>query len=363
MRILYFASAASIHSYRWISYFAKKNYKIVWVSLDNNIFKPLPNVDYIQVKSSFKIIRIIKIFLNFKKIILSFRPDIIHIHSIGSNSLLGLIQTTVPIIVTPWGSDIILGQHNLFKKLLINNILHKSKLITCDAFHMRELIKKFGIADDKIKNVNFGIDTKYFYPHEPDDSIRLKYGLGEKQTVISLRNFEAIYNVETLIKAIPFVLNKLPNTIFILVGKGSQESYLKKLANNLGVLNSVHFVGFVNNDSLPKLLSSANLYVSTSLSDAGIAASTAEAMACGLPVLITDSGENKLWIEDRKNGFLVPTKNYIVLSQRIVEILNNVEETKKIAKIGRYTIQQKNDYYNEMEIMNKLYHQVLQINN
>jgi glycosyltransferase involved in cell wall biosynthesis len=358
MRILYFASAASIHSYRWISYFAKKNYKIAWISFENNIFKLLPNIDYIQVKSSFKIFKIVKIFIKLKKIILSFRPDIIHMHSIGSNSLFGLIQTSVPIIATPWGSDIIFGKDNFFKKLLINNVLHKSKLITCDAFHMRELIKKFGIADDKIKNVNFGIDTKYFYPHEPDDSIRLKYELGNKQVVISLRNFEKIYDIESLIKSIPYVLNKLPNTIFMLVGKGNQEIYLRKLASDLGVLNFVRFVGFVNNDSLPKLLSSVNLYVSTSLSDAGIAASTAEAMACGLPVLITDSGENKLWIDDGKNGFLTPTKNHMILSQRIVEILSNLDETKKIGKIGRYTIQQKNDYFNEMEKMNKLYHQV-----
>jgi glycosyltransferase involved in cell wall biosynthesis len=223
---------------------------------------------------------------------------------------------------------------------------------------MRELIKKFGISDHKIKNINFGIDTKYFCPYEPDDSIRLKYGLGNNQVVISLRNFEPIYDVATLIKAVPYVLNRLPNTIFMLVGKGTQEIYLKKLASNLGVINSVRFVGFVNNDSLPNLLSSVNLYVSTSLSDAGISASTAEAMACGLPVIITDSGENKLWIEDGKNGFLVPIKNYIILSQKIIERLNNLDETKKIGKIGRYTIQQKNDYFNEMEKMDKLYHQV-----
>jgi glycosyltransferase involved in cell wall biosynthesis len=359
MKILYFASGLSIHSYRWISYFAKKNYKIFWVSIENNVFEPIPNVNYFQEKSSFKIIKILKIFFKIKKIILNFRPDIIHIHSVGSYAVFGLVQTSVPVIITPWGSDIIYGRKNFFKKFFINNALNKSKLITCDAFHMRELIKKFGVPDDKIKNINFGIDTKYFCPYESDDSIRLKYGLGNKQVVISLRNFEPIYDISTLIKAIPYVLNKLPNTIFMLVGKGSQEIYLKKLASNLGVLNSVRFVGFVNNDSLPKLLSSVNLYVSTSLSDAGISASTAEAMACGLPVIITDSGENKLWIEDGKNGFLIPTKNYIILSQKIIERLNNLDETKKIGKIGRYTIQQKNDYFNEMEKMNDLYHQVL----
>jgi len=358
MKILYFASGASIHSYRWISYFAKKDHEIFWVSLEDNIFKPISNVNYIQEKSFFKIVRLLKTFVNIKKIISSFRPDIMHIHSVGMYSLFGLIKTSVPIIVTPWGSDIIYGKNNFFKKFFIKNVLNKSKLITCDAFHMRELIKKFGIVDNKIKNINFGIDTNYFYPHEYDDTIRQKYKLGKKEVVISLRNFEPVYDVATLIKAIPYVLNKLPNTIFVLVGEGAQEIYLKKLASDLGVINSVRFVGFVKNDSLPKLLSSVNLYVSTSLSDAGISASTAEAMACGLPVIITDSGENKLWIEDGKNGFLVPIKNYIILSQKIIERLNNLDETKKIGKIGRYTIQQKNDYFNEMEKMDKLYHQV-----
>jgi glycosyltransferase involved in cell wall biosynthesis len=61
----------------------------------------------------------------------------------------------------------------------------------------------------------------------------------------------------------------------------------------LNVDDFVQFLGRIPHEAMPDLLTQADIYVSTSLSDAGISASTAEAMACGLPVIVTDTGENR----------------------------------------------------------------------
>jgi glycosyltransferase involved in cell wall biosynthesis len=105
------------------------------------------------------------------------------------------------------------------------------------------------------------------------------------------------------------LLKEVPEAKFLLIEKGSQEEMLKGLAQSLGISDSVKFVGWVTPDELPHYLSSADIYVSTSLSDAGLASSTAEAMACGLPVIITDFGDNRSWIKDEENGFLIPLKS------------------------------------------------------
>ncbi|HCJ67782.1 MAG TPA: hypothetical protein DHV62_10840 [Elusimicrobia bacterium] len=82
-------------------------------------------------------------------------------------------------------------------------------------------------------------------------------------------------------------------------------------------------------------------------------------MACGLPVIITDSGENRIWVENGKNGFLAPIRNPEILAEKIVYLLRNEEIRKKIGENPRKTIEERNNYYKEMEKMGKLYEKVL----
>jgi len=106
-------------------------------------------------------------------------------------------------------------------------------------------------------------------------------------------------------------------------------------------------------------LKSADIYVSTSLSESGLAASTAEAMACELPVINTDTGDINLWIKDGKGGFIVPTKNPEVLAEKIVYLLRNDDERKKLGKNNRKVIEERNNYYKEMEKMEEIYKKII----
>ena len=81
-------------------------------------------------------------------------------------------------------------------------------------------------------------------------------------------------------------------------------------------------MGWIAHDELPKYLTSADIYVSTSLSD-GASVSLVEAMACGLPVVTTDAGDAGKWIEDGRNGFIVPTKSPELLAEKIAYLLEN----------------------------------------
>ncbi len=98
-----------------------------------------------------------------------------------------------------------------------------------------------------------------------------------------------------------------------------------------------------------------DVYVSTSLSDAGLAASTAEAMACGLPVVITDFGDNRKWIEDGESGFIVPLKDPKALAEKIIYLLKNKDIRREFGMRNRKIIEEKNNYYREMEKMENSY--------
>jgi glycosyltransferase involved in cell wall biosynthesis len=121
----------------------------------------------------------------------------------------------------------------------------------------------------------------------------------------------------------------------------------------------VRFVGWISNDELPRYLASSDIYVSTSLSDAGLSASTAEAMACGLPVIVTDSGENRVWIEDGKNGFVVPLANPKILAEKIIYLIKNKDIKARFGEINRKIIEERNNYYKEMAKMERIYEEIL----
>ena len=356
MKICFLAGANSIHSYRWIKFFADKGYEVHWISLVPNIFGNIKGVEFYRFREfPAKPLDILFNAIPVRKLIRKINPDILHAHYAGVNGVLGALSGFHPFVLTAWGSDILIVSKNRLVKLFIKFALKKADLITCDAEHMKEAMIELGADSSKIKIVYFGVDIRKFSPGLRDEKLIEKLKIQNCPAIISLRNFDPIYNLETLIKSIPPVLKEVPEAKFIIAGKGSEEEELKNFAKNLKVLESIRFVGWILNDELPEYLRTADIYVSTSLSDAGLSSCTAEAMASGLPVVITDTGENEKWVKDDQGGYLVPIKNPEILTEKIIHLLKNGSKRKEFGEVNRKTIKEKNDYYKEMAKMENLY--------
>lgn len=359
MKICFFAGANSVHSHRWVRYFVTKKNEVHWISLMPSI-EPLQNVQFYNIGPlSTNPLKILIQTIKFKKLIKKINPDILHIHSVGTYGLIGILSNFHPVIVTAWGSDVLLGRKSIIKRPLVRYVLKKADSITCDADHMIEVMADLGITKEKMKLVYFGVEPDKFKPASKNKELLKKWNVNNSPSVISLRNLEPIYDIETLIKSVPLILKNFPEVKIIIAGAGSQENYLKELSQSLGVQNSIRFIGRYSHDELPIYLNSIDVYVSTSLSDAGIAASTAEAMACGLPVVITNSGENDKWVCDSYNGYIVPVRNPKILSEKIVYLLKNPDLRKKLGENNRKTIEDKNNYYKEMEKMEHFYRSLI----
>ncbi|MEW6608095.1 MAG: glycosyltransferase family 4 protein [bacterium] len=360
MKICFLAGANSVHSHRWIRYFVNKGYEIYWISLMPSIEPFSETISFYDIGPlSTNPIDVFIQVLKARQLIKKIKPNLLHIHSAGTYGLIGVLSGFHPFIVTTWGSDVLIRGQSLIKRPIIRFVLKKSDLITCDADHMINAMSKLGIDSKKMKLIYFGVEPDKFKPGLKDKNLLAKWDVGDSPTVISLRNLEPVYDIETLIKSIPLVLEKIPETKFIIAGIGSQEEHLKRLAESLRVINSIRFVGRYSHLELPNYLSSTDVYVSTSLSDAGIAASTAEAMASNLPVIVTDSGENRKWIKDGENGFVIPIKNPKILAEKIIYLFEHDEIRKKISENGREIINEKNNYYKEMGKMEEIYEEII----
>ena len=229
-----------------------------------------------------------------------------------------------PLVVAAWGSDItreprVSSVLRFFAKLT----LRSADAIVLDSEWHREAVLSLGCEASKVYCFPWGIDIDRF---RPQDGLPVRQELGwiGDRIVICTRTHRAVYGVECLIRAMPRILENVKDTRFLIAGDGPLLDYHKSLVRQLGIQEMVRFLGYVDNRQLPKLLNAADVYVSTSFDD-GSSSCLMEALACGLPVVVSDIPGNREWVNDGENGFLVPPGDVPVLALRIVKLLEDAD--------------------------------------
>ncbi|MGD0067920.1 MAG: glycosyltransferase [Streptosporangiaceae bacterium] len=175
-----------------------------------------------------------------------------------------------------------------------------------------------GVHRSSIRMVPWGVDTELFSPDGPaakrNDRPRLL-------TAADLRERQPL---ETLLRA----LTQVPTAELVLVGGPAEaeldwdDAYVKlaKFAAKLGISDRVIFTGGVEYRSMPALLRSADLVVSTcQYEPAGT--TSLQAMACGTPVIAPPVDGHLDAIVDGTTGILIPPDRPALLAQRIRQLL------------------------------------------
>lgn len=351
MKLLYLAGANSIHSYRWINYFVRAGHEIIWISFAPAIAPIDPKIRYYEFRSrlprpfdAFMLMRPIR------RIIHAETPDLMHAHSAGLYGFVACLVGFHPFLLTAWGSDVLVNPRKFMTRFIVKKILAVADLITSDGDNTTTAMIRLGAKPGKIQRILFGTDTEKFKPRPSTE----KTGAPR---IISLRSLEPLYDIEALLRAARIVLGPIPYAEFVIAGDGSERSRLEALAKELGIAEQTRFIGKLSGDEIPRALAETDIYVSTALSDSGLASSTAEAMASGLPVVVTDSGDNKKWIEENKGGFVVPCRDPEALAQKIIFLLTHEKERYQFGAYNRHIIEQRNNYSREMAKMDMLYRQ------
>ena len=370
LHICFIASLDSIHARRWIKYFADLSYNISVIDYSNlsikdnddlptniTVYKPL------KIKTKSKaidtIFRLLLLPINFWKIssiMKKLQPDIVHSHYVNDWSFIGAANHDGPLVTTAWGSDIL--NTNLVakvSKVFKKYVMQKSTIITCDGNCISSSIETFGVEPSKIELINFGTDTELFNPQHRQSKHNMELLDKESINIISLRNLEPIYDIDSLILATPKVLKEYPQVNFIICGTGGDEKKLKQLAKSIGTDSNIKFAGAIRQQELPMLLANADIYISTALSDAGLSASTAESMASGTAVIVTEGSDNHIWIDDGNSGYLIPQKSPGVLANKIINLIENPEKRISFGEKGRKKIVEDNNWNTEMNKMKNIY--------
>lgn len=356
MTLLFLAESKSIHSVRWIRYFVDQGDQVHWVSLSAPMDPAhVSGLHFYQVPAGPVPIMLARATGLARRLVRDVRPDVLHAHYAGTYGLVGALTRAHPFVLTAWGSDVLLAGKALVRGPLVRFALRRADVITCDAAHMRDAIVALGVDRSRIEIVYFGTNVQQFTPARRSDAVRRELRDGDGLIVTSVRTLDPIYDVESFVRAMPLILAAMPSTSFVVGGEGPERERLERLAAALGVNGRVRFVGMMNGERLADVLASSDVYVSTSTSDGGIAASTAEAMAAGLPAVITDFGENRDWVADGTSGYIVPLRSPERVAEAVICLLRNPADARQFGLRGREMIVARNNYHAQMAAVREVY--------
>ena len=372
LKILYVGDSTSVHDFRFIRKLVENGYDTNVLTIDKNPVK-IKGAKYFTFsqklnEASNRFINDVK-YVKYiydqrkyiRKIIKEIEPDILHGGWIPAHGFISALSGFHPFLLMPWGSDVLVIPQNasyLTKKQIIWTI-KKSDMIQCDAEHVKnEIIRLSGYPENKIIVFPQGIDLKKFTPKVNGSKIRNKLRWQDNKILIMTRSFKPVYGVEYFLRAIPNIIKENPETRIILCGNGPLEDSFKSFIIKNKLTDYVYFAGFVKNEELPLFYAASEIYISSSLSD-GTSTSLLEAMACGLPVVVTDLPAIKEWIRDGYNGFLVPKKNSHQVYKKLNLLLNDHDLREKFGRRNLEITKNRADWDKNFEKLECMYNELI----
>ena len=234
-------------------------------------------------------------------------------------------RNKMPYIVSLRGSDVPgfnkrFGLQYVFLTPIIKKVWRNAGAVVANSEGLKELALKSS-PEQEIGVIHNGIDISEF-----DQS----FDVHEELKVLCVSRLIERKGIRFLIEAIGLL--KDHKIKLVLVGEGNQEEELKKMAIALDVADKVEFNGYVDHNDISDIYKSSDVFVLPSLNE-GMSNALLEAVASGLPVLVTDTGGTSELIDG--NGMIVPMGDSNAIAEGIREFIHNPETRREMGVKSR----------------------------
>ncbi|HQX17042.1 MAG TPA: glycosyltransferase family 4 protein [Anaerolineales bacterium] len=376
MKIIYFSKNYTPHDYRFLFSLSQTKHEIFFLQLEATLRqtedRPVPaNVRQILWaggKREFRWRDVPRLTFDLRRLTKEIKPDLIHAGPIQNCAFIVALGGFRHLLAMSWGYDLVMeADKNWWMKRVTRYTLRKSAFFTSDANVTREKAIAYGMNPEHTVVFPWGIDLEHFRPKDTESrkrkaaSSKKKLSVSSKQskevTLFCSRTWESIYGVDVLAKAFVKVASVNPDVNLILLGGGSQSARIRQILMNGGVMERVHFGGQVGQGDLPRWYHMADIYISPSHVD-GSSVTLMEAMASGLPCLVSDIAGNKEWIEDGVNGWLFRDGDVDDLAEKILSAIKSKREFRRIGELARKTAEERADWRKNFGTLLEAYEKV-----
>ena len=235
------------------------------------------------------------------------------------------------------------------------------KVICCSQYMRGEIQYIFQLPEDKIRIIPNGVKAEDFAVQEDFDraSFRRFYAADNERIVYFVGRLVHEKGVDVLLEAVPLVLAQDQQVKFVIAGKGPAEYALRERAHQLGVSQKIYFAGFVDDQVRNRLYACADVAVVPSLYEPfGIVA--LEAMAAGVPVVVSDTGGLSEVVRHGENGLRAYPGNPRSLADNILAYLKAPDFAAYIKERAAREVREKYNWALAAAKTSAVYHEVLQ---
>jgi L-malate glycosyltransferase len=242
---------------------------------------------------------------DFATLLEQIRPDLIHAGPVQSCGFMAAMAGCHPLMVMSWGSDILVdADRDEMSRWVTRYTLSRSEMLVCDCQAVRAKVQQWvDYPDERVVQFPWGIDLHRFETGPASGALRNRPGWKDGRIILSTRSWEPIYGIDILLKAFQQAHSENPNLRLVLMGDGSLAGSIHQFIREHHLDRVIYRPGMVSHAELPEYFRATDLYVTCSYSD-GTSISLLEALASGLPVVVTDAPGNREWVVPGENGWL-----------------------------------------------------------
>jgi glycogen synthase len=274
------------------------------------------------------------------------RFDIVHAHDwlVASAGIELARSTGLPLVGTVHATEY--GRHQGHLPGPMNHLIHAiegwfvehvDRTVVCSTYMHDQVRALFGVPEDRIDIIPNGVEVDALAP--PETEVRaLRRTLADDGThlVLFAGRLEYEKGVQTVLHALERLVDRVGAVRFMIAGVGTYSDELRRLVDELGLEHRVHFTGFLEERALRLHYAAADIAVAPSIYEPfGLVAT--EAMACGTPVVASDTGGLREILADG-TGLTFPPQDATQLADRIAEVLEDPALAERLVARGRERI-------------------------
>lgn len=267
-----------------------------------------------------------------------FRPDLVHAHSPCLNGLAALPVARglgIPCVYemrASWedaavshGTTTEGSLRYRLSRALESRVVRAADAVTTICEGLRGDILARGVPAERVTVVGNAVDPEHFSSAvPPDPALKARFCRPDAVVVGFLGSFYAYEGLDLLLRAVPGLLERVPNLHVLLVGGGPEEARLKALAGSLGVAGAVTFVGRVPQREVPGYYAITDLVIfprhGIRLTELVTPLKPLEAMAQHRIVAASDVGGHRELIRDGETGFLFRPDDPAAIVEAVAQI-------------------------------------------
>jgi glycosyltransferase involved in cell wall biosynthesis len=357
VKIVFISEGKSVHTQRWVIGLANYGCDLHLIS-SSRVSIPNVKLYHIPIYSRNPLKQLANNF-RIKKIIQNVHPDIIHLFglfSVSSLGSMGLIRNLQNLVISVWGSDVIIpGNNESFKEKIIKKyIINRAECLVATSRYLARTIQSYQKQVRTIETLPWGVDLDTFRPcNLKNHSNTITIGFAKRLHLLS--------GPDMMLDAFKYATARCKKALKLKVaGDGPLKSKLMEKATMLGLDGSIEWIGKIQGpEKMGHYYRSLDLFIMPSRRES-YGVSAVEASATALPVVASDVGGIKEIVINNETGILIKPEDVAGFGEAIVNLAENRALRNKMGFRGREIVEKNFDWKITIKRIMKIYNTLIE---